>query len=97
MTSHSFRCRIHPAVHHHVETRELDKRLFGFIKKVASKFLGREVEPSERELDGLVAREFEEVDAYVICTFHPRMKADLLQYRNPRTRQASIRLYQESR
>ena len=67
VTSYSFRCRIHPAVHHNVETRELDRRLFGFIKKVASKFLGREVELSEREVDGLVAREFEDVDTCVIC------------------------------
>ena len=50
-----------------IATRELDRRLFGFIKKVASKFLGREVELSEREVDELVAREFEDVDTYVIC------------------------------
>ena len=47
-----------------IATRELDRRLFGFIKKVASKFLGREL--SESELDELAARDFEdELDAYV--------------------------------
>ena len=83
-------CTFYPFIHEQkliscsIATRELDRRLFGFIKKVASKFLGREL--SEGELDELVARDFEDVDTYVICPFYPRIKADFLQYVDPRTR-----------
>jgi len=44
-----------------VETPELDRRLFGFVKKIAGKLFGRE-ELNERELDGLITREFQQAD-----------------------------------
>jgi hypothetical protein len=44
-----------------VSTRELDRRAFGLIKKVASAVLGRE-DMSERELDDLIARDFPGAD-----------------------------------
>jgi hypothetical protein len=52
-----------------VSARELDRRAFGLIKKVASAFLGRE-DLSEREMDEFIARALEgELDAYVASRF----------------------------
>ena len=74
-----------------MSTRELDRRLFGFIKKIASKFLGREL--SEGELDELVAREFEDVDTYVICTFYPFIHEQKLISCSIATRELDRRLF----